>query len=299
MQYPMFNTFAMSSVVCRRADHAAHPTSDCHYQIAWSINPHMKPGTTRLGQALNQHEALRRILRKAGAQILELPFVCGAYDSVFAKDNAFLFQSESHRRALVLNPTYIERQQEQATRERAYETLGFELLHLPESVRLEGGDIVVAGQRGVFLGYGFRSDRAVSPAFSELTGWPTEALELVDPYLYHLDTALAFLSDGTALGCREAFSEDSWARLSASPWLRELIEVSYEDALNFGCNVVQVGRQVVSGCADPGHSDRLRGLGYEPVTIPLSQFTRAGGSAACMVAQVHVAPSAGLDLLAG
>src|SRR5689334_21168372 len=80
-------TFVVSAVHCA-ADHLRG--ARCAYRVAWSINPHMRVGAADPRRARAQHRALRDALVREGARLVDLPFVHGAYDSVFAKDNAVL-----------------------------------------------------------------------------------------------------------------------------------------------------------------------------------------------------------------
>lgn len=76
-----------------------------------------------------------------------------------------------------------------------FKTEGFEVHH-PESVCEGEGDLVPAG-RWILAGTGFRTTRAAHREVQEFFGVPVISLTLVDPYFYHLDTALFVLDDGT------------------------------------------------------------------------------------------------------
>ncbi|MEI4878475.1 hypothetical protein, partial [Klebsiella pneumoniae] len=86
----------VSALAC--TDHAVE--DDCRYQVAWQINPHMEVGAVDFSRAHAQHEAYKATLARLGAEVVELPFVHGAFDSVFAKDPALLVERRGVRRAL-------------------------------------------------------------------------------------------------------------------------------------------------------------------------------------------------------
>src|SRR5688572_5310837 len=89
---------------------AAHPsTPDCTYRIAWSINPHMVIGAVDPQRAIVQHAGLLRTVRALGAEVETVPFVHGAFDSVFAKDNALYTSTNGLTHALLSQPRYAER----------------------------------------------------------------------------------------------------------------------------------------------------------------------------------------------
>lgn len=259
---------------------------DTHYRIAWAINPHMVPGSTDLPTARRQHRQLARALTTAGAHLIEAPFVRGAYDSVFTKDAALLQAREQRCSALIARFRHPERAPESSDRAAFLAARGAEIVHA--DTYLEGGDVAVANSC-VFLGYGFRSERGSAELLGAHFERPVVALRLVDPRLYHLDMAFVVLPDGTALVCREALAAESLRALERSPGIREVAGVSVEDALSMCLNLIAVGDTLVGG----NHSRRVSAIiaarGFRQDIVPLDQFHRAGGGAACLVSEVHAA----------
>jgi N-dimethylarginine dimethylaminohydrolase len=277
-------TFALSALRC---DKTHTRSRDCAYQVAWSINPHMKVGAVDWRRARAQHRALERALLAAGARLFELPFVHGAFDSVFAKDNALLHERGGRRRALLASMLYGERRSEQRARARVYDRQGFEVIDAPPDP-FEGGDLaMLPGARGALLGYGQRSSARAAAALERFLDAPVTPLELCDPHLYHLDTALTVLSDGTALVCTEAFTPAALQTLEETEGIRRVLGVPREEALGFGLNLVEVGDSVLVGAQAPRVEALLRSLGRRAVRVRLDQFHLAGGSAACLVSRVH------------
>ncbi len=107
-------TFVASEVHCTAGDHER--SADCAYQIAWSINPHMVVGATQPWRAAWQHGALVRTVRSLGAQVIKIPFVHGAFDSVFAKDNAIYRAGGAGPEAILASPLHAVRLREQQAR---------------------------------------------------------------------------------------------------------------------------------------------------------------------------------------
>jgi N-dimethylarginine dimethylaminohydrolase len=161
---------------------------------------------------------------------------------------------------------------------------GAEVVHA-ESY-LEGGDVTVTNDC-VYLGYGFRSERRSAELLGAHFERTVVALRLVDPRLYHLDMALTVLPDGTALVCREALAAESLRALERSPGVREVVGVSVEDALSMCLNVVPVGDTLVGGNVSRRVSAIIAARGFRQDLVPLDQFHRAGGGAACLVSAVH------------
>lgn len=282
--HPMPPLLALSRTECARP----HLSPEgCRFQVAWAINPHMKPGAAKPEHAARQHRVFTETLRACGAELLPVDFVHGAFDSVFAKDSAVLATDGRRRAALLANFANSERRQEQRSRTAALEAHGF-TVQGPTAVSLEGGDVVQVPGGPVLLGHGFRSSRAARGLLEGFFGRAVVPIELVDPWLYHLDTALTALNDGTLLCCAEAFSPASLRMLLRHPDIREVIFIPREEALQFGLNIVQLGKNVITGAAGARVTESLltrRGL--RVVKVDLSEFQLAGGSAACLVSSVY------------
>lgn len=278
-------SFLVSDPCCASSTHA--DPSDCAYRVAWSINPHMRIGSADTTTALGQHASFLRALRQCGAGVEPLPFVHGAFDSVFAKDSAILADLD-HRgpRALLASPRHAVRRAEQVARRRDLERAGFAVEPALDTC-LEGGDVVLFGDVAL-LGYGFRSSPASAVGLGRFLGRRVIPLELRDPSLYHLDTALTALSDGTLVIAEGAFSREALQALTALP-LRELCVVGRRDALRFGLNVVEVGDTILTGTASSQLDEVWASVGRKVLYSPLDEFHRAGGSAACLAARVHTA----------
>jgi N-dimethylarginine dimethylaminohydrolase len=260
----------------------------CAFQVAWAINPHMRVGAVRTGHALRQHGTFVRTLEACGAVTLPVPFVHGAFDSVFSKDNAVIVERPHGAiEALLARPRHAERRVEQRARAVAFARLGVEVSAAAEAP-LEGGDIVVLPcAAGAFLGYGFRSSRSAMDDLERFLDREVTCVELRDPRLYHLDMALSVLDDGTALMCDDALTAAGRRAVESHPAVTSIIRVPLEEALRFGVNLVQVGKTVVWGADAPMTTRALEERGYDVRRVALDQFHHAGGSAACLVSRIH------------
>lgn len=277
-------TFAVSRTCCAERHDEAEA---CRYRVAWQINPHMRPGAADPVNAEAQHAAFVEALRGLGARVLPVPFVHAAYDSVFTKDAAILTQHRGVRLALLSRFEGPERQREEVARGRHYAAMGFSVMGAPP-LPLEGGDAVRLPRGPVLLGYGQRSHRGVAAVLESFLGREVLPLELVDPWLYHLDTALAALDDGTLLCCREAFTAQGLGDLMRHPAVKQLHFVPYVEARRFAMNLVQLGGTILTGTRrSPVLNRLLEGRGYRVKAVDLSEFHLAGGSAACLVSEVH------------
>jgi len=260
----------------------------CSFQVAWSINPHMQIGAVQTRLATEQHATFVRELERAGAAVESVPFVHGAFDSVFSKDNAVVVaRDHGALDALLARPRHAQRQIEQDARAASLAALGVRVASVSAEA-LEGGDIVMqpAGS-GAFVGHGFRSSRNAAYELEEFLDREVTGLELCDPRLYHLDMVLSVLDDGTALVCEEALTETAFRRLVAHPAITSILRVPLHEALAFGVNLVQIGTTIIWGADAPATTRALTGRGYRVRKVALDQFHLAGGSAACLVSRVH------------
>lgn len=279
-------TFAIAAVQC--AHHEAR--EECRYQVSYSINPHMVIGGVDFAIASQQHAAFMAVLAGSGVAIQHLPFVHGAHDSVFVKDPALLLTRRGHKRALLAHLRHPERQRETAERASVLASHGYEVVAGCES-EWEGGDVVMLPScEGMLLGYGMRSRREAAMWLERHAGIEVTPIELRDPHLYHLDTALAVLPDGTALVCPDALTRHGLRALERARGISRVIYVPREIALGFGLNVVTIGETIVVGKYQPELEALFASLGYRTRVAPLEQFHLAGGSAACLVAPVYRCP---------
>lgn len=271
--------FLASMPACATTEHER--SSACSYRVAWSINPHMVVGSVDPVRAVTQHAELLCVVRALGGHVHTLPFVHGAFDSVFAKDNALYARRARVTRGILGMPRHPERKIEQTIRRDDLIRAGIAVE--PSTPPFEGGDVVVMPGRRAFLGHGFRSSRDAIAAIESFLGLPVTPLELIDAALYHLDTALAVVADGVALACEDAFAPASWQALQRAC---KVIPVSRSEALRFALNVVRVGRAIVTGTESPEVARACAELGLRTVYTPLDEFHRAGGSAACLLAPI-------------
>lgn len=285
--------FLMSEVRCR--PHSARNVDECRFRVASGTSPHMPScRDVDIDRAERQHELLRRALIELGAEVTLLPFVHGANDSVFIKDNALIVNESGTVRALLARSRFAEREREQQGRGHAFAALGIEVVDDAEAP-FEGGDVALLPDgRGALLGHGFRSAPAAAESIERFLEVAVTPLELADDTLPHLDMALSVLADGTVLACRDAFTEASWRALPLVPGVRAVVEVPMEDALAFGLNLVEVDGAVLLPRGADAVCERLAALGRDPIALSLDELERAGGSVACLVARVDEAPISGL-----
>ncbi|MGW0461457.1 dimethylargininase [Streptomyces tendae] len=257
-----------------------------HFAVQYAINPWMSTGRpVDVVRALDQWQALVDTYRAHGHTVDAVAPVPGLPDMVFAANCAVVVEGRVFG-SLFHAP---ERRPESVPFEAWFKAEGFEVHH-PESVCEGEGDLAPAG-RWILAGTGFRTTRTAHREVQEFFGVPVISLTLVDPYFYHLDTALFVLEEGSeADGGNIAYYPGAF-----SPGSREVLERLYpdaviatrEDAMAFGLNSVSDGRHVFIAPQARALADRLAGLGYVPVPVDLSEFHKAGGGIKCCTQEIR------------
>ncbi|MER5836163.1 dimethylargininase [Streptomyces sp. NPDC002130] len=254
-----------------------------HFAVQYAINPWMHPDEpVDVIRALDQWQALVDTYRAHGHTVDSVKPVPGLPDMVFAANAAVVVDGRVFG-SLFHAP---ERRPESVPYEAWFKTEGYDVYH-PESVCEGEGDLVPAG-RWILAGTGFRTTREAHSEVQEYFGTPVISLTLVDPYFYHLDTALFVLEegrDGNIAYYPEAFSPGS--REVLARLYPDAVLATREDAMAFGLNSVSDGRHVFISPGATGLAEQLAGRGYVPVPVDLSEFQKAGGGIKCCTQEIR------------
>ncbi|MFC8452354.1 dimethylargininase [Kitasatospora sp. NPDC057223] len=246
-----------------------------YFAVEYSINPWMDPHRP-VDRALaeGQWEALRATLTGLGHRVDLVEPVPGLPDMVFAANGATVIGD----RALIASFRHTQRAPEAAAYEKWFRDRGFAQVpgaaHMNEG---QGDHLALAGL--ILAGTGFRTQPASLQETETYFGRPVVALELVDPRLYHLDTALAVLDDEQIMYWPGGFSAHSRHRLATL--FPSAVQVQERDAQLLALNAVSDGRHVLLPVAATELAERLTGLGFEPVGVDMSEYAKAGGGPKC------------------
>jgi N-dimethylarginine dimethylaminohydrolase len=256
-----------------------------HFGVRYEINPWMS-----VRRSADQERAEREWLRlrdtfvALGAQVeLETPGP-GLPDQVFTANAGFALGD----RAVAATFLHSERQGEEALHEAWFAGHGYETARC--SWPLEGaGDLCGAG--AVLLGgYGVRSDLRAHREAAAWLGVDVIPVEMVDPWLYHLDLIIAPLEGPSALvapsGLRAA------ARRTVADLFPDTIELTAEETTDFAANCMVLDRAVVMHRCSRRLERELRARGLEPVESPVGEFLKAGGGVRCMALRLDGGPAA-------
>lgn len=251
-----------------------------HFGVQYAINPWMRPDAqVDVDLAQEQWHALISAYRAHGHTVDTVDPAPGLPDMVFAANSAVVvdgrvFGSFFHA---------PERRAESAHYDTWFAGAGYQV-HRPRSVCEGEGDLVWTG-RYMLAGTGFRTTREAHREVQEFFGHPVISLTLVDPFFYHLDTALFVLDDDTVVYYPEAFSPGSRAVLARL--YPDAVLAGREDAMTFGLNSVSDGRHVFIAPRAEALAGRLADRGYVPVPVDLSEFQKAGGGIKCCTQEIR------------
>jgi N-dimethylarginine dimethylaminohydrolase len=252
-----------------------------HFEIAYVINPWMEGqfANTDDGLAHRQWKALRDAI-EPHAKILLQPPQRGLPDLVFTANAGLVLD----RKVIISRFRSVERQGEEPHDRAWFAENGFEILDWPEALPFEGaGDALFdRGLDLLWVGHGFRSHADVAALLEKTLGRKTAPLNLIDPRFYHLDTCLCPLAGGYLLYFPPAFDPTSRALIEALVPEALRIAVDEDDALKFCCNAVDLDGTILMNDASERLQMCLRGAGFQPKLVALSEFMKAGGAAKCL-----------------
>lgn len=258
------------------------------YGIEYEINAWMsRARQADRDLAARQWEDLKTLLYSVGAEILLLEPQPGLPDLVFTANAGLIFKE----RAILARFKHPERQKEEPINAAWFAAHKFDVVRLPDYEYFEGaGDGLFCGETLV-AGYRQRSDARSHQHVAALIGCRVLPVELVDPHYYHLDTCFCPLAPGIAAWFPGAF--DEYGQRVLQEHIPTLIEVAADEAHEFACNAVVVGKHVVTNVGCLGFHAALTAHGFTPHATPLGEFVKSGGSAKCLTLRLDGEEAAG------
>lgn len=258
------------------------------YGINYRINPWMDVRRqANRAVALQQWLALRQVLEEeCGATVFACRARPGLPDMTFAANAGLAYGGTF----IPSRFRYRERAGEEPFFAAWFRSQGYRMAELAGQQRFEGaGDALFLGDK-LFAGYHFRTDIHTHAELGELLGVRVYSLELVKPHFYHLDTCFAPLSPQAAIYYPGAF--DTYSVRLLKEHAGDLIAAPDEEAYEFGCNAVAVGKKVILSEPCRGLARALRKRGYTVCRLKFSEFIKAGGAAKCLTLRLDEGPAA-------
>lgn len=266
-----------------------------YFSDGFAINAYMDSSVpVDLQKAKAEHDAIRKSLETAGVEVIQIQPPENCQDGVYTANWGLCRDNK-----IVLSSLPNKRKAEEAYAARVLESLGKNLIHVPDDLKFSGqGDALPCGDY-LFIGSRYRTDEKVhgflaeelgfevislqtipsldqdgKPVINEVTGWP-------DSFFYDIDLAIAILTPSLIAWCPEAFVPDSQAKIRAINDL-DKIEVSYREAVEgFACNLVSTGETVVMSAHAPNFQKVIESRGLQTITPEITELAKGGGYIRC------------------
>lgn len=217
--------------------------------------------------ATKQWASYVEALQAAGWETILVPPVADCPDSVFVEDTMVVYQSV----AVIAHPGALSRRPETAAAEAVIGGLGYSINHIREPGTLDGGDVLKIGDT-IYVGRGGRTNPAGAAQLRAILQ-PLGATVVAVPVhkVLHLKSAVTALPDGTVIGYLPLVDDPS-----VFPRFMPVPDES-------GAHVVDLGGGRVLMAADcPRSADLVADLGYEPITVDISEFEKLEGCVTCL-----------------
>ncbi|MDQ3305617.1 MAG: arginine deiminase-related protein [Actinomycetota bacterium] len=255
-----------------------------HFEVLYEINPWMhREVAVDPDRARTQWDALVAVLHEAGADVERIAPVAGLPDMVFTANGGVVGDG----RFVESRFRHPERSGESPLVSAWFRARDYEVVELPDGVRLEGaGDALPFGGR-MLAGYRSRSDFAAHATLSAAFGVEVLPIELVDPRYYHLDLTFCPLDDRRALVVPDAW--DRYGREVAARLVPEPVVLEPDEAAAFCANSVLVGPTLVMPACSARLGRVLEAFGLDVVVVDLGEFLKAGGGVRCLTLALDVA----------
>jgi dimethylargininase len=213
-------------------------------------------------------------LTRAGWQTVEVPAADDCPDGVFVEDTVVMAGDT----AVISRPGADQRRPEIDGTAATLANLGYDVARIGVGT-LDGGDVLKVGSR-IYVGRTLRTNAAGISEFRRICeplGFTVIAVP-VDKVL-HLKSAVTALPDGTIVGYPPLIDDPSFW-----PHFRPMPEES-------GSHVVDLGEgRLLMASSAPRSAEFIADLGYQPVTVDISEFEKLEGCVTCLSVRLRLAP---------
>lgn len=217
-----------------------------------------------------EHAAYVSALREAGVMVDELPALEAFPDSCFVEDPAFCVPEG----AVLLKPGADSRMGEPAHIRAALEEHYDQVVDLPDSGFVDGGDILMLDDE-ILIGLSARTDRPGAEAFKTgLANWGyTVTIAETPEGVLHFKTACATLGEGAILATRPMIDSGIFGG-------RRLVEVP--EGEDYAANVIRVNDVVLVPEGYPATEAAIRDAGFDVRIVPTHEARKLDGGLSCL-----------------
>jgi dimethylargininase len=217
--------------------------------------------------AHEQWEVYVAAMEAYGWEAIEVPAADDCPDAVFVEDTVVLWRNV----AVISRPGADSRKPEIVAVEQVLAGLGCSLNRIEAPGTLDGGDVLKVGDT-VYVGRGGRTNaEGIRQLRSILAPLGANVVAVPLTKVLHLKSAVTALPDGTIIGHLPLIDDPgAFPRFLAVP----------EES---GAHVVDLGAGRLLMAADAPRSAALfADLGYEPVTVDISEYEKLEGCVTCL-----------------
>lgn len=240
--------------------------------LADGLVTHIKRKKVDIDLANAQWDAYVDTLNACGWQTVEVEPSAHLADSVFVEDTVVMLGNV----AVITSPGAESREEEIIATEAAVRQLGVRIERITQPGTLDGGDVlkigstIYVGSGGRTNGEGIRQFRAIA---SKL-GYTVVAVPVTK--VLHLKSAVTALPDGTVIGYAPLVDNaDIFPRFQPVPEEKGTAVVVLDQDL------------LLMSKAAPKTAALLESLGYEVVTVDISEYEKLEGCVTCLSVRVR------------
>ncbi len=222
--------------------------------------------------ALEQHDAYCRTLERLGLSLVRLAPDPDFPDSTFVEDAAIVTSGG----AILTRPGAASRTGEVVALGAVLGKWFPELAGIAAPGTVDGGDVCEAG-RHFFIGLSERTSREGAGQLAEWLAQQGFSSGVIDiraiPGLLHLKTGLSWLGGRRLLAAGELAGHEA-----LSGW--EIVRVP--EGEDYAANCITVNDALLVAQGFPATSALLGGLGYDLVTLEMSEYRKMDGGLSCL-----------------
>jgi dimethylargininase len=172
-----------------------------------------------------------------------------------------------------------QRRPETVEAEKTVEALGYRIERITPPGTLDGGDVLKVGGT-VYVGRGGRTnDEGIAQLGAVLSPLGARVVAVPLTRVLHLKSAVTALPDGTVIGYPPLVED--------AGFFERFLAVPEES----GAHVVLLGNGRLLMAADcPASAQLFSDLGYEPVTVDISEFEKLEGCVTCLSVRLRTTP---------
>ena len=238
-------------------------------------------------EAQAQHREMCEQLRRAGAEVVELPPHSElSLDAVYTHDASL----STDQGLIAMNPGKPNRRREPKHHKEFCRGLGIPIAgDILSPATTEAGDMVWLDSKTLLVGNGYRTNAAGIAQMKQLLGaFGIEVISAPLPYgpgpsaCLHLMSLISLLDEETAL------VDLSWLSVETVELLRtrgyEFIEIDHSERDTLACNVLSLGRRRLLALGEnPRTNEKLTNAGFDVRTFPGSELCINGsGGPTCL-----------------